>query len=112
MTGEVVRPGQFQGARRETAVAVALAACAAGLAFGLAATNPPSVRVLGAVIVSGVTAWMALSHRHHLALAMLMLWLGLFDGYVRLKSGTEALTLVRDLLLYAIVFGWLVRTSV
>jgi hypothetical protein len=54
---------------------------------------------------------MATSRQYHLTLAALLLWLGLFDGFVRLKTGAHALTLVRDALLYAIVVGWLIRES-
>src|SRR5262249_32601767 len=50
------------------------------------------------------------STRHvALALALLMLYLGLLDGYLKLASGSSVVTFVRDALLYALVVGQLVR---
>ena len=43
---------------------------------------------------------------------MLMLYLGLLDGYLKLESGSGYVTLVRDILLFAIVVGLLVRSQV
>ena len=54
---------------------------------------------------------MALTARYELTLAVLVLYLGLADGYVKLKLNTSYATLGRDLLLYAIAFGALALPS-
>jgi hypothetical protein len=61
------------------------------------------------VAVAG-TLWFASTRRTPLALALLMLYLGLLDGYLKLASGSNLVTFVRDILLYAIVVGQLLRS--
>ena len=61
--------------------------------------------IFGAVFLC---LWLLLSERYELTLAVLMLYLGLLDGYVKLKLNTSWATLGRDALLYAIVAGALV----
>jgi hypothetical protein len=56
--------------------------------------------------------WLLSTRRTQLALAGLMLYLGLLDGYLKLSSGSNLVTFVRDGLLYAIVIGLLVRATV
>ncbi len=52
---------------------------------------------------------MFVSPRYEWSLVVLLLYLALADGVVRLTTGTSELTLVRDALLYAIVLGAVVR---
>ena len=59
-----------------------------------------------------VVAWMFFSQRYEWTLAVLVLYLGLADGYLKLSTGNSHVTVVRDILLYAIVVGALVRIAV
>lgn len=52
--------------------------------------------------------WMATTHRKPLALAVLLLYMGLADGALKLQSSSELPGLGRDLLFYAIAIGMLV----
>jgi hypothetical protein len=93
------------------------AATAAMLALvGLAITlRFPSATPLAAIAVAGVlvgTGWMLLSERYEWSLAIVMLYIGLADGYLKLSTGSSHITLVRDVLLYAVVVGVLVRLAV
>ncbi len=57
----------------------------------------------------GVPAWLAITKRTGLALSVVLLYLGLLDGVVKLKSGGQAATLGRDVLLYSGAIGMLAR---
>jgi hypothetical protein len=72
----------------------------------------PSVGVVVAVGV-GITggAWMFFSPRIERPLAVLLLYLGLLDGFLKLKTNSQAMTLGRDVLLYAILLGFLARST-
>jgi hypothetical protein len=59
-----------------------------------------------------VSAWMFFSERLTLTLAVLTLYLGLVDGFLKLKTGSQYATLARDVLLYAICVGLIVRAFV
>lgn len=56
--------------------------------------------------------WMLATHRHHLALAVLLVYLGLIDGVLKLQSTSEIPGLGRDIMIYAIAVGMLVRAVV
>lgn len=77
------------------------------LALGITLSGPAAdpVRAGGVVALLAVAAWMLMSRRYELTLAVLMLYLGLLDGYLKLRLNTEAATLGRDLLLYSIAAG-------
>ena len=83
---------------------------------GLAITiQVPSATPLTAVVVIGIlaiAAWMLLSERYEWGLAILMLYIGLADGYLKLSTGSSNVTLLRDFLLYAIASGALIRIAV
>jgi hypothetical protein len=84
--------------------------------IGLAVTIQfPSATPLVALLAIGllaIAAWMLFSERYEWSLAILMLYLGLADGYLKLRTGSSYITVVRDLLLYAIAVGALVRIAV
>jgi hypothetical protein len=94
------------------------AAATAGLvaAFGLVVTTRvPDVTLLSAlvvIIVFALAAWMFLTERYEWSLAVLILYLGLADGYLKLSTGSPKATLLRDVFLYAIVAGAMVRAAV
>jgi hypothetical protein len=86
----------------------------AAVAAGVTAFATQRAAAAGVAIVLAVagTAWFASTRHTQLALALLMLYLGLLDGYLKLSSGSNLVTFVRDILLYAIVAGLLVRATV
>jgi glycosyltransferase involved in cell wall biosynthesis len=91
---------------------VAAVACLAIATVSLSAaiTLPAApFALLLAPIVGAVCVWMFVSARYEWSLVVLLLYLALADGAVRLATGTSELTLVRDALLYAIVLGAIVR---
>jgi hypothetical protein len=59
-----------------------------------------------------VPVWMVLTRRVELSLAVLLVYLGLADGYLKLRFDVEAVAIGRDLLLFAIAAGMLVRFAV
>lgn len=61
------------------------------------------------VLLVPLALWLFLSERYEVTLAVLLLYLGLADGVVKLASGSQLATLGRDVLLYAIVLGAVVR---
>jgi hypothetical protein len=60
-------------------------------------------------VAVAIPAWCAVTNRARLALAVVLLYIGLFDGVVRLKTGGQAATLVRDVFLYAVAIGVVLR---
>lgn len=82
-----------------------------GVAY-LAATRVPTPSywlVGGTLVTLPMLAYAAFSRRVEVSLVGLLLYLGLLDGFLRLKTGQQSLTLLRDLFLYAIVAGCLAR---
>ncbi len=57
------------------------------------------------VLVAMVPAWMFATKNVERALTIVILYLGLLDGFLKLKTGSSNATLARDLFLYAVVFG-------
>lgn len=61
------------------------------------------------VLLVPLAAWLFFSEREEVTLAVLLLYLGLLDGFIKLASGSNIATLGRDVLLYAIALGALAR---
>jgi hypothetical protein len=113
---DLLAGGAF-GARGRVAPRVGLAVASVGLAgFVFAAAREMSsggvTRAVAIVVLVVGSVWFACTKRTGLALALLMLYLGLLDGYLKLATGSSTVTLVRDALLYAIVAGLLARSQV
>lgn len=89
---------------------VALSAASAGVV--LVAARQGLVAVAAAGIAVPVVGWLFTTRHTGRGLALLLLYLGLADGYLKLRTGVAAATLVRDVLLYAIVLGVLLRATV
>lgn len=68
-----------------------------------------AVAVLGLTAMLAFVAWCVASRRYALTLAVLLLYVTLLDGYVKLKTNNPAASAIRDVLLYAIVAGALLR---
>jgi hypothetical protein len=62
------------------------------------------------VLLAPLALWLFLSERYETTLAVLLLYLCLLDGVVKLASGSSIATLGRDALLYAITIGAVLRT--
>jgi hypothetical protein len=85
--------------------AFAASAGLASLAVALRVDSPSLVEGIAVITFLSASAWMFFSERYALSLAVLTLYLGLFDGYLKLKTGSPYATLARDVLLYAICLG-------
>ena len=96
---------------RSTGLALGIYLLVGVLTFGIAFTlKSPSV--IGGLAVVGFLAtgtWMFVSERYERTLTVLLLYLGLLDGYLKLKTNASYATLGRDVLLYAICLGIVAR---
>ena len=85
--------------------------CAAAIAVVVATrVTAPSIGLsIGVAVGLAVAVWMFFTERMELPLVVLLLYLGLLDGYLKLKTNSSLITIGRDALLYAILLGFLVR---
>jgi hypothetical protein len=90
--------------------ALPIAALSAGLTWFV--IGKATVSGVAAVLVVAGSLWFATTRRTALSLALLMVYLGAMDGYLKLATGSSYVTFARDVLLYAIVVGLLVRAIV
>jgi hypothetical protein len=96
---------------RRAALICAACSVTAMIGIALAAKAPRYGLPLPLVgLAIAIPAWCAITDRSRLALAVVLLYLGLVDGIVRLESAGQAATLVRDVLLYAVAIGVALRT--
>ena len=98
-----------EGLAVQTIAGLLVAAVASGLTWYVA--GHATVKSIAAVIVVAGLLWFATTRRPPLALALLMLYLGLLDGYLKLATGSNLVTFARDALLYALVIGLLIRAT-
>jgi hypothetical protein len=98
--------------RAVLATTVGAAVGLASLAVAIRVGSPSLVEGIAVIGFLCASAWMFFSERYALTLAVLTLYLGLVDGYLKLKTGSEYATLARDVLLYAICLGLLARAVV
>lgn len=94
-----------------SAMATAGVVAAAGLAVTLKFPETEPLTAFVLLAVAAIAAWMFLTRRYEWTLAVLILYLGLADGFLKLSTGSPRATLVRDVLLYAIVAGALARIA-
>jgi hypothetical protein len=102
--------GRTQGVAGQTLAGLLLAVAAAGLTAYVSHRATASAAAAVLVVVGSI--WFATTRRPQLALVLLMLYLGLLDGYLKLATGSNLVTFVRDALLYALVVGLLIRATV
>jgi hypothetical protein len=110
-------PDAFGDLRARAATPLGGLATAAILAaLGLAVTaqlpTPTPVSTVAVVGVLAASVWMLCSERYEWTLVVLMLYLGLADGVLKLVTDSQPVTLVRDLLFFAIVIGAMIRMIV
>jgi hypothetical protein len=92
--------------------ALVLSACAgAAVCVGLVGlqSRHAFLHEAAPVLLVPLALWLFFSERYEITLAVLLLYLGLLDGVLKLASGSSIATLVRDVLLYTIVLGAVVR---
>jgi hypothetical protein len=70
-----------------------------------------AIHVGAPALLGAVAVWMFFSEHYERTLAVLALYLGLFDGFLKLKTGSSVATLGRDVLMYSIAAGALVRLA-
>ncbi len=105
--------GRAGGSTRRVASFVLATALISAVAVGVATevSAPPLTIALGVTALAAIAIWMFFSERQEWPLAVLAVYLGCVDGYVKLSSGSSLATLGRDVLLYAIVLGILARAA-
>lgn len=95
---------------------VGLVTAAILAALGLAVTaqlpTPTPISTIAVIGVLSAAVWMLCSERYEWTLVILMLYLGLADGVLKLVTDSQPITLVRDLLFYAICIGAMIRMIV
>jgi hypothetical protein len=97
---------------RVTTASVAAVITLIGVMAAYQSPSPSYAGAFAAVGVAAVAIWMLSSAKTHVTLAILMVYLGCVDGVVKNMSGSSSATLGRDVLLYSIAIGILVRRSV
>jgi hypothetical protein len=102
----LTEPGRVQ------TVVIGALVVVAGLAFGAFAAQKSLLLAGEAAAAIGFGLWLMCSTRYEVTLAVLMLYLGLLDGYLKLKLDNTAITAGRDLLMGAIAAGALIRYAV
>lgn len=94
----------------QTVVGLLVAAASAALALYVA--KHASLKGVAVLVIVVGSLWFLTTRRPQVALALLMVYLGLLDGYLKLATGSSFVTFIRDVLLYAIVVGLLARAIV
>jgi hypothetical protein len=82
------------------------------MAVAVRVDSPSLMEGIAVVAFLTACAWLFLSERYALSLAVLTLYLGLVDGYLKLKTGSPYATLARDVLLYAACLGITTRAVI
>jgi hypothetical protein len=90
-------------------IVAALAAITLALLVNTRASTVAPAAPLAAAIFLILPAWLFVNRRVEQSLAVLMVYLALLDGVIKLMTNVEAATLGRDLMLYAIASGMLAR---
>ena len=105
-----IRPGSARSADRALIVGTLLAASTvAAVTLATRVTEPSALGTLAAALGLAFCAYLVASPRYGVTLALIALYLGLLDGYVKLRTGVEATSLTRDVLLGAVSVGAVTR---
>lgn len=109
-----VHPAVRQRQLNQLLLSASAALVALLIALGIAVGVPnPSFGLAAALIVGalGVVALVS-STRYEITVTLVALYLGLLDGPVKLLSASQAASAIRDVLIFAIALGMLVRLVV
>lgn len=112
--GSGAHPALVSRRLHDLAVTGVAGAVALVVALGVttAVPNPNPALIVGLIACTlGVIALM-ISTRYELTLTLVVLYLGLLDGPVKLLSDSQAASAIRNVLIFAIVIGMVVRLSV
>jgi hypothetical protein len=104
-------PALLRSRRQELAIAGAtgLIALLLGLAIALAIPEPSVIIAVG-IVATGIAVFaLMISPRYEVTVMILVLYLGLLDGPVKLLTASRAASTVRDVLILAVVVGGLAR---
>jgi hypothetical protein len=71
--------------------------------------EPSPAEAIGVAASAAVLLWAALTPRYELSLAVCLVYLGLLDGYLKLKTESDLALLGRDILIFTIAAGAAVR---
>jgi hypothetical protein len=93
-------------------VVFALAAAVAIYASTRTDSTASPVKIVGVAVGVVTGAWMFISEKPEKPLVVFLLYLGLLDGYLKLRTNSNIITLGRDALLYAIAVGLLARAMI
>src|SRR5437879_1220393 len=104
------RRTRFSGslARVLTATVVLVLSLAASFASHRVGVTTLVPAVLGLVVAT----WLFAIARPAIGVATVLVYVMLIDGFIRLRTGHQSLTLIRDVLLYALAIGLLARSAV
>jgi hypothetical protein len=67
------------------------------------------VTAVAPIFVAPLALWLFASERYEVTLAVVLVYLGVGDGFVKLSTGSNLATLARDAFLYAITLGAVAR---
>lgn len=99
--------------RSEWPLAISCAIVCVAATFALAAGHVAGAGApaLGAAVFLLVALWCLTERRTERTLVVFALYVGMLDGYLKLRTGSREITLARDVLLWAIAAGALWRAS-
>jgi hypothetical protein len=108
-------PGAHPAVRQrqlsELLVSLAAGSIALLIALAVVVRMPhPNYVLVGGLIVGGLgVVTLVVSTRYEVTVTLVALYLGLLDGPIKLESASQAASATRDVLIFAIVIGMLVR---
>jgi hypothetical protein len=106
------RRWRFRGVGTSAWLLGAFAVLAAVLAADVTTSGGHAIaKHMAPFLLAPLAVWLFLSERYERTLAVLLIYLGCIDGFVKLSSGSSLATLGRDLLLYSITLGATARAA-
>ncbi len=81
------------------------------LAIAVEMPKPNFAAVIGIMIGAAAVVALMISTRYEVTLAVLVLYLGLLDGPIKLESASQLSSGIRDILIIAIVLGMVMRLA-
>jgi hypothetical protein len=112
VAGTSIRLGRPPLAATTALAAAGAVALSAWLATSAVASASALEHRAAPAAIGLLMLWLFLSERYTLTLSVFLIYLGLFDGVVKLTTNSSVATLGRDALLYAITLGAIARLIV
>jgi hypothetical protein len=101
------RPANLGAVAWQTLVGLLIAAVTGLLILYVVPVATLKGVAVGVVVVGSI--WFLTTRNSQLALAMILLYIGLLDGYLKLASGSSVVTFVRDAFIFSLTIGLLAR---